>query len=99
MERQPSGRARQLEKRKGTLYITLRLVHRSCKRWFDWKLSSSPLEWELSSLRDKLDARNQDGSVRARDLTLQNLVVEGLFIDQLGAIAQSLDWVQVSEKQ
>ena len=77
-------------------YITLGLVHGSCKRWFDWKLSPSPLERILSTLRNELDARNQNGSVRARDLTLQNLVVEGLFIDQLGAVAQSLNWVQVS---
>ena len=64
----------------------------------DWELSSLPLKWIVTCLRDERDAGNKDNSIRSNNPALEQLAIYGFVIDQLCSITQALSWVYVSQK-
>ena len=78
--------------------LSLRLVDGGCEGCSHWKLAALPFEGIFTNLRNEGDPGNQDSSQVPNNLALTQLVVNASFVDELGSVAGSLSWVQVSQQ-
>ena len=78
--------------------LALSLVDGGGEGLLNWELTALPLECVFSQLGNEGDPGNENSSVGSYNLTLEQLVVEDLLIDQLSSIAKSLSWVQISHQ-
>ena len=73
-------------------------VHRHGKSWFHGELPPGPFERVLSNFGKHHNSGNQDRSVSSGDFALQDFVIIGRDVYQLGAIAEAFPWIEVSEE-